>query len=247
VSNSAQSDSSGGGKAVFVDDEVEREILRVIRSATRYVTFVTPYVDLWMHLKDAISDARNRRVEIKFYVREGENQQRPEDLKWLRDNAKVYEIPYLHAKIYLNEAEVLVSSMNITEVSTRNSKEFAMLVRRADDASVFREYVQKLTAKSTTIQPPSMGSMVSGLIKTTVTQSFQQAVRVGSQSGVCIRCGDKIPYNPDHPFCATDYQSWAKWKNQDYKEKYCHHCGKPTKTSFERPECTSCYKLNHSN
>jgi phosphatidylserine/phosphatidylglycerophosphate/cardiolipin synthase-like enzyme len=247
VSNLAQRDPSGDGKAVFVDDEVEPQVLRVIRSATRYITFVTPYVDLWMHLKDAISDARNRRVEIKFYVREGENRQRPEDLKWLRDNAKVYEIPYLHAKIYLNETTVLVSSMNITEVSTRNSKEFAMLVRRQDDANVFRDYVQRLTAKSTTIQPPSMGSMVSGLIKTTVTQSLQQAARHVSQSGVCIRCGEKIPYNPDRPFCATDYQSWAKWKNDDFQEKYCHSCGKPTKTSFKRPECASCYKLNHSN
>jgi len=247
VSNLAQRDSSGDGKAVFVDDEVEPEILKVIRSATRYVTFVTPYVDLWMHLKDAISDARNRRVEIKFYVRAGENRQTPEDLKWLRDNAKVYEIPYLHAKIYLNETRVLVSSMNITEVSTRNSKEFAMLVRRQDDASVFRDYVQRLTAKSTAIQPPSMGSMVSGLIKTTVTQSLQQAVRQVSQSGVCIRCGEKIPYNPSHPYCATHYQIWAKWGDKGYKEKFCHSCGKAMKTSFERPECTSCYKLNHSN
>jgi phosphatidylserine/phosphatidylglycerophosphate/cardiolipin synthase-like enzyme len=246
VSNLTQRDAGGDGKAVFFDDEVEPQVLQVIRSAARYITFVTPYVDLWMHLKDAISEAKSRRVEVKFFIREGENRQRPDDLKWLRYNVKVYEIPYLHAKIYLNETMVLVSSMNITEASTRNSKEFAMLVRRQDDASVLRDYVQRLIAKSTTFESPSMGSIVSGLIKTTVTQSLQQGVRQVSQSGVCIRCGEKIPYNPSRPYCATDYKNWAKWKNEDYEEKYCHSCGRPIKTSLRKPECASCYKQNHS-
>src|SRR5690242_18033652 len=74
-----------------------------------------------------------------------------------------------------------------------------MLVRRQDDANVFRGYVERLTAKSTTKQP-SVGGYVSDLIKTTVTQSFQSAVRQASRSGVCIRCGEEIPFNPNRPF-----------------------------------------------
>lgn len=247
MSKLTETDSGGNGKAVFVDDEVAAQVLQIIKDADKQITFVTPYIELWNHLKDEIRDAMRRKVQVIFFIRVGTNPKDPLDLPWLRSNiSALHEVPNLHSKIYLNEKTVLVSSMNITAVSTRDSKEFAMLVRREDDAKVFRDYVMRLTAKSTTIHPPSMGSMVSGLIKTTVTQSLQQAVRGTSQSGVCIRCGEKIPYNPNHPYCATHYISWAKWKNEDYEEKVCHSCGKPTKTSFKKPECASCYRLNHS-
>lgn len=63
-----------------------------------------------------------------------------------------------------------------------------------------------------------------------------------SDSGSCIRCGEKIRSNPNEPFCSDCYNSWARFGNPKYKEKYCHKCGKPTDTSKEKPVCYQCFK-----
>lgn len=48
--------------------------------------------------------------------------------------------------------------------------------------------------------------------------------------GHCIRCGKQIPRSMSklysHFYCEADYQSWARYGNNRYKETYCHICGK---------------------
>jgi hypothetical protein len=250
VSKLNQIDPGDDGKTVFTDADVEPQILQIIRNAESQVTFVTPYVELWNHLKDEILEARRRNVQVLFFIRVGGRVKDPTDLPWLRSNiSALYEVPMLHAKIYLNEKTVLVSSMNITMGSTRNSMDFAMLVRRQGDAQELRDYVNRLPAKSTSRQPLSIGGYVSGyvsgLVKTAAAQSFPHLGRENAQ-GYCIRGDEIIPLNPKHPFCDSHYQLWAAWKKDDYPEKYCHSCGKRAKTTARNPQCTDCYQLVHT-
>jgi phosphatidylserine/phosphatidylglycerophosphate/cardiolipin synthase-like enzyme len=247
LSNPHGEDPGDDGKTVFVDGEVEPQVMQIIKNAKSQITFGTPYIELWEHLKYELLAARKRKVQVLFFIRVGATPRDPTDLPWLRSNISVlYDVPNLHSKIYLNEKTVLISSMNITEGSTRNSMEIAMLVRRQGDALELRDYVNGLPAKSTSKQLPSIGGYVSGLIRTAVVQSLPQSLG-GSSQGYCIRGRERIAFDPDHPFCAPDYQLWAKWKKEDYAEKYCHSCGKLTNTSFRNPECTDCYKLHHPN
>lgn len=55
--------------------------------------------------------------------------------------------------------------------------------------------------------------------------------------GYCIRTGVEIPFNPEKPFSYKAYQSWIRYENPNYQEKYCHLTGKPSygKTSFNNP------------
>lgn len=57
------------------------------------------------------------------------------------------------------------------------------------------------------------------------------------QMGYCIRTGVQIPFNPSRPYSYEAYQSWAKFENFDYVEKFCHLTGKPSygKTSMRNP------------
>lgn len=56
-------------------------------------------------------------------------------------------------------------------------------------------------------------------------------------NGYCIRTGREIPFNIKKPFSDEAYNSWLKFKNEDYSEKYCHFSGEPSngETSFSRP------------
>lgn len=57
------------------------------------------------------------------------------------------------------------------------------------------------------------------------------------QMGFCIRTGTQISFNPKLPMCDTAFQSWKKFSNNEYPEKYCHFSGEQTngETTFARP------------
>jgi phosphatidylserine/phosphatidylglycerophosphate/cardiolipin synthase-like enzyme len=114
-------------------------------------------------------DARGlaRGVDITFLIREDATPRRPEDLEWFRANRiKVYLVPNLHAKIYLNEKRVIVSSMNIHRTSIIDSKDFAMVVKNEGVAKMFREYVSRLVGKAAIPKASHpIRDYVSGLVK----------------------------------------------------------------------------------
>ena len=106
---------------VFLDQEVALAVVNIIEEAHQQVIFVTPYLGLWRHLRTAIELAVKKGVDVRFIIRRDREQVRPKDVDWLRSHeVKVFEVEGLHAKIYMNEHTLLVSSMNITEPSTNN-------------------------------------------------------------------------------------------------------------------------------
>jgi hypothetical protein len=235
-------------KIVFFDDGIEQQFYQLIRSATENIIFVTPYIELWVHLKDEMRDAIAREVDIILLIREGETLRRPEDLEWLHANkVKVYLVPNLHAKIYLNEKRVLVSSMNMHRTSIIDLKDFAMIVRNDNDAKMFREYVSRLIRKATIAQPShSVRNHVSGPVeKARIAQSSRSFEHRTSEDGYCIRSQDRIAFNTEKPLCADCFRQWNKFQDEDYAEKYCHSCGKNAKTTFAKPLCMACWKKSN--
>lgn len=72
--------------------------------------------------------------------------------------------------------------------------------------------------------------------------SSRPATRKQVVEGHCIRCDETIPLDRDHPYCASCYKSWVKYKNPDYEEKYCHSCGKKKETTMAKPLCRPCWE-----
>ncbi len=58
-----------------------------------------------------------------------------------------------------------------------------------------------------------------------------------SQLGYCIRSGEKILFNPSKPMTEKAFESWLRFKNEDYPEKYCHFSGELSngETTFSKP------------
>lgn len=82
--------------------------------------------------------------------------------------------------------------------------------------------------------------------KPKLDSNFKKETKIGysakvssntSTSGYCIRYGTPIPLNPKRPFCNEAYDSWSKFKNEEYPEKYCHFTGEASngETSFAKP------------
>ena len=127
---------------IFVDQEVTLRIQSIVEGATKAVILVTPYVKLWGHMKAALERAVKRRIDVRFLIRREPDAIGHDDLHWLMANGiKIYDLPGLHAKIYMNEMEVLISSMNITSSSTINSMEIAIRLVNPRDRKRVQDYV----------------------------------------------------------------------------------------------------------
>jgi phosphatidylserine/phosphatidylglycerophosphate/cardiolipin synthase-like enzyme len=235
---------------VLTDGDISTQLERIVEQATLQVILVSPYVKLegWGHLKSAIEQAVKKRVDVTVLVRQDYNREGvrtlggrdgagAESVSWLMANGvTVKSLENLHAKIYVNERSTLVSSMNMTVGSTTNSLELAILVRQPESAAKISTYVKELMAKSHLERPPGILTIAARKISEVVT-----AYLVDTR-GHCIRCSNKLQFDLSKPLCDEHYAAWAKWKDEEYKEKFCHRCGESSPTSYARPLCGSCYR-----
>ncbi|HZT36036.1 MAG TPA: hypothetical protein VFA15_08950, partial [Nitrososphaera sp.] len=163
------------------------------------------------------------------------------------NNVKVYLIPNLHAKIYLNEKSVLVSSMNLHRTSIIDSKDFAIAIGNNAEALKFREYVVRLMGKGTRLQSQmSIRNQISRISdKAGKILPGRSLIPRDNGVGFCVRSRHKIGFNPEKPLCPDCYREWSKYENEEYEENYCHSCGNEAETTFSKPLCRPCWKKHN--
>lgn len=188
-----------------------------------------------------------------------------EDFDFLKNFPNI-EIRYqkrLHAKYYANESKGILTSMNLYSYSLDNNIEFGILTEKGNiltrdsiDAEAWNYFQNVIDqAEKLYVNKPKYkeGGFFSGRSylgfenKTDElsqryginnNQSFKNSsTNKKDEYGFCIRTGEKIPFDPKHPFCRKAYDSWAKYKDENYKEKYCHFSGELSngETSYAKP------------
>ncbi len=144
----------------------------------------------------------------------------------------------------LNEAEALVTSMNLYEFSQVNNNEMGIHISKVQDAELYAavsEEAQRLLTISTEIRvtvqqvrpassPPTQQPPLPAP-KASTKKSAEQ------HRGFCIRTGVEIPFDVNKPLSSDAYKIWSKYKDRDYEEKFCHFSGEPShgETSVNKP------------
>ena len=182
-------------------------------------------------------------------------------------NIEIKYEPRLHAKYYANESSALLSSMNLYDFSQNNNIEFGILTKVSSsignllgdniDKDAFL-YFDKVISNSKTLykRVPLFEIKMLGLSQKYIEseteinemeeifgQPLSKNKRTFSRKsdiesiGYCIRTGEKIPFNPERPFSEKAFESWNKFKDENYKEKYCHFSGENSngETSYSKP------------
>ena len=240
----------------FVDGTVPTRIMDVVRNAKEFLTLVSPYVDLPGHLEQELRLAvKQRGVILRVIVRRdpdgtfgGRNGK--ESISRLAElGAQLRAVPDLHAKIYLSESAVVVSSMNLLRSSWSNSMEFGAEISgpMAEDV---RSYVRKLATLGTDVAAPAAPAATAPTKRQAANKNpvaekrrpYRAKTKKRAPDGHCIRCGTDIDYDPLHPLCPDHYGVWARFKNDEYAEEYCHACGKKHKATYAKPLCLACYR-----
>ena len=203
---------------------------RIIREAEEELVLISPYIKADNETEDIL---KNKKRSTKIHVIYGKRRLKPAEQSFFNDiSIEPSFRKNLHAKCYLNEKEVLVTSMNLYEFSQEHNDEMGILVSRDQEPELY----EKIREESMRLVEASESG------KETATRKESPSEMSAPKNGFCIQCKDHLPADPTKPYCRPCFANWSVHKDRDNKENYCHICGNKRKTSRRKPSCLACYK-----
>lgn len=117
------------------------EIEDLIRDAGQTLILISPYLKLSKDFKELLS-YRNSKDKITTVIF-GKVQLNPDEMKFL-ESLQFVILKYkddLHAKCYMNDEKMIITSLNLYDFSMNNNKEMGVLIEKANanDHDLFQE------------------------------------------------------------------------------------------------------------
>lgn len=220
---------------------VSYHLEELIKSTKDKLYLISPYLQFNDRVKEHLSNLNLQKKDIRIIYRE--NKLAPDENNWLGSQIGVRTsiCKNLHAKCYLNEREAIITSMNLYEFSQQNNNEMGIYITKEDDSNLFAatfEEAERLLIISeeikVTVQKVKSLDIVD---KKSIVNKPIISKNLNKAKGYCIRTGVEIPFDIEKPLSAKAYESWSKYEDDEYKEKFCHFSGEPSygETCFSRP------------
>lgn len=132
--------------------QISGEIMTLIEEADKKMIFVSPYYNItnWDKLLNPLEKLKKRKIEVEFFVREGEAKSIAE-VRGVGFNA--IPIKNLHTKLYLNEKEAIISSMNLNLSSDNQSLDIALKTENKEEYDQVVEYYERYIKREASQQP----------------------------------------------------------------------------------------------
>jgi hypothetical protein len=228
---------------------VHADVMSLIDCAQKRLVLVSPFIDLWPGLVTALKRAETRGVEITLIARGGDTKEKNQRaLRQVRNVCRyVGFVERLHAKVYLNEAKAILTSMNLVQSSALNSIEISAFVESQWATKEYAQLKRICDALIDTARQDELRSERPHDDENDDDGDDNEVVVVprGPRGrppkwGHCIRCEERIEFDMMHPLCDGCFTSWNRYKNKDYEECYCHKCGEECATTFADPICEDC-------
>jgi phosphatidylserine/phosphatidylglycerophosphate/cardiolipin synthase-like enzyme len=223
--------------------QISSELEELIKDADKILYLVSPYLKLSKDFQELIN-SRNKN-EKKTIIIYGKYELTPEQLKFLTGLRHVYLKFHenLHAKCYVNDTKLIITSLNFYEYSMINNKEMGVLydtISNPDDQEIYSKALDhiKFIEENSNDKPFEL-SNAEKKIETHKQVAAKSELKKsnGNQLGYCIRTGVEIPFDIEKPMTYESYKSWNKFGDHDYPEKFCHFSGEPSngETSINKP------------
>ncbi|QOW23830.1 phospholipase D family protein [Lysobacter sp. H23M47] len=111
----------------------------LIKDAKDRLILISPYLKLNDRIKELLADKNRLKIDVRMVY--GKSELQPLEISWLREQTYIRTsfCKNLHAKCYLNEELCIITSLNLYEFSQVNNNEMGILIRRSEDAELYRE------------------------------------------------------------------------------------------------------------
>lgn len=220
-------------------------IENIIIDAKSKLILVSPYLQISKTFYERLKDASNKGVSIKIIY--GKDELKPNERNSLADlkNVELFYFENLHAKCYFNENKMVITSMNMYEFSEKNNREMGVLIDRIIDKDLFSKAVSEtLSILQSSEQIPLRKAARQFQNESNKTDKSKSKPSQKKQArGYCIRCEERINYDPEKPYCSDCFTVWAQFENYDYTENVCHRCGEYESTTMAKPQCYNCFDI----
>jgi phosphatidylserine/phosphatidylglycerophosphate/cardiolipin synthase-like enzyme len=236
--------------ATFLDTTgISYHLEQIIKTANERLIIISPFLKMNDRIKELLDDRDRFKIDVRVIY--GKNELSPDEINWLklRNSIRTSFCKNLHAKCYLNEKAALITSMNLYDFSQVNNNEMGIHIVKSEDSKLYEDlymevgrllrYGEEIKVSVERVSPKDAPEK-SNSPKTgnTITKRNHKG------EGVCIRCKAPLNLDPTHPLCKGCYGVWKQFANEDHEEKFCHICGKPNKSTINKPACYECFR-NH--
>ena len=111
----------------------------MIKDAKDRLILISPFLRLNDRIKELLADKNRLKIDVRIVY--GKSELQPEEIGWLNELSYVRTsfCRNLHAKCYMNEELCIVTSLNLYEFSQVNNNEMGVLIRRSEDAELYRD------------------------------------------------------------------------------------------------------------
>jgi phosphatidylserine/phosphatidylglycerophosphate/cardiolipin synthase-like enzyme len=209
------------------------EIEDLIKNAGERLILVSPYLKLSKDFKELLT-YRNSKDKITTVIF-GKQELNPDEMKFLQ-GLRFVILKYnedLHAKCYVNDDKMVITSLNLYEFSMANNKEMGVLIDKNDpaDSQLFEDAFKEVDYINQTSQRFELNAPKPTFTKQTDNKSSKEksaTIPTKTGKGFCIRTGVEIPFNVEKPLSYDAYKKWNEFGDTDYPEKFCHYSGEPS-------------------
>jgi hypothetical protein len=128
--------------------EISHELEIMIQSSYKYLVFVSPYLKITERLKAKLSE-KFKQLDGCFFVHR-KNELAKSEKDWISSfsNVHLIGVENLHSKIYLNDKQCLITSMNFYEYSQINNYEIGVKIDRKTDKNNYQRVIEEILLMS---------------------------------------------------------------------------------------------------
>ncbi|VVE68127.1 DNA repair protein [Pandoraea anapnoica] len=115
----------------------------LIKGAVDRVILISPFLKLNDRIKELLADKNRLKIDVRLVY--GKSELQPPEIEWLKGLTYVRTsyCKNLDAKCYMSEELCVVTSLNLYEFSQINNNEMGVLVRRSEDADLYRDVYEE--------------------------------------------------------------------------------------------------------
>jgi len=118
---------------IITATSIAEKIENIIEQSEEYCFLVTPYFYHWTQLENCFVNASKQKKKIVLFIRDEKRYTPYINEFYEKYNFDIVFIKKLHAKLYVNEHEALITSMNIYEYSKNENYEIGVLIKNKND------------------------------------------------------------------------------------------------------------------
>jgi len=115
----------------------------LIKSTRERLILISPFLKFNDRMKELLQDKDRLKIDVRLVY--GKSELNPNETNWLRDLEFVRTsfCQNLHAKCYLNESSVIITSMNLYDFSQINNNEMGIFIERDSDPELYKDALEE--------------------------------------------------------------------------------------------------------